>query len=101
MGHRDAMSPERCGAVRGGAAAFPAAQPSNRRPFNNSVISYPIGLKFFVRHPWGTEILGEKFCADPQGGETIKAASHLTALTDLSKFKENLSRKKNENLVAA
>ena len=36
-----------------------------------------------------------------QGGETIKAASHLTALTDLSKFKENLSRKKNENLVAA
>ena len=35
MGHLDAMSPERYGAVRGGAAPFPAAPPSKWRPFNN------------------------------------------------------------------
>merc|ERR1711873_342940 len=46
MGHRDAMSPERCGAVRGGAAPFPAAPPSKWHPFNNSVIFQPIFFKF-------------------------------------------------------
>ena len=46
MGHRDAMSPERCGAVRGGAAPFLAAPPSKWRPFNNSVIFQPICFKF-------------------------------------------------------
>ena len=46
MGHRDAMSPERYGAVRGAAAPFPAAPPSKWRPFNNSVIFQPICFKF-------------------------------------------------------
>ena len=46
MGHRDAMSPERCGAARGGAAPFPAAPPLKWRPFNNSVIFQPICFKF-------------------------------------------------------
>ena len=40
------MSPERCGAVCGGAAPFPAARPSKWRPFNNSVIFQPICFKF-------------------------------------------------------
>ena len=35
MGHRDGMSPERCDAVRGAAAPFPAAPSSKWRPFNN------------------------------------------------------------------
>ena len=46
MGHREAMSPERCGAVRGGAAPFQAAPPLKWRPFNNSVIFQPICFKF-------------------------------------------------------
>ena len=46
MGHRDAMLPERYGAVRGAAAPFPAAPPSKWRPFNNSVIFQPICFKF-------------------------------------------------------
>ena len=46
MGHRDEMSPERCGAVRGGAAPFPTVPPSKWRPFNNSVIFQPICFKF-------------------------------------------------------
>jgi len=46
MGHRDGMSPERCDAVRGAAAPFPAAPSSKWRPFNNSVIFRPICFKF-------------------------------------------------------
>ena len=46
MGHRDGMSPERCDAVRGAAAPFPAAPPSKWRLFNNSVIFWPIFFKF-------------------------------------------------------
>jgi hypothetical protein len=46
MGHRDAMSRERYGAVLGAAAPFPAAPTSKWRPFNNSVIFWPIYLKF-------------------------------------------------------
>merc|ERR1711942_54848 len=41
-----ATPPKRCGAVRGGAAPFPAAPPSKWRPFNNSVIFQPICFKF-------------------------------------------------------
>ena len=46
MGNDLAMAPQRCGAVRGGAAPFPAAPPSKWRPFNNSVIFQPICFKF-------------------------------------------------------
>ena len=46
MGHREIMSPERYGVVRGAAAPFPAAPPLKWRPFNNSVIFWPICFKF-------------------------------------------------------
>ena len=46
MGHRDAMLSERYGAVLGATAPFPAAPPSKWRPFNNSVIFWPICFKF-------------------------------------------------------
>jgi len=46
MGYRDAMSPDRCGAVRGVAAPFPAAPPLKWRSFNNSYIFQPICFKF-------------------------------------------------------
>ena len=46
MGHREAMLPERYGAVHGAAAPFPAAPPSKWRPLNNSVIFQPICFKF-------------------------------------------------------
>ena len=45
MGHCDGMSLERCDALGGAVAPFPAAPSSKWRPFNNSVIFQPICFK--------------------------------------------------------
>ena len=46
MGNDVTMPPQRCGAVRGSAAPFPAVPPSKWCPFNNFVIFQPICFKF-------------------------------------------------------
>ena len=46
MGNDVVTRQQRYGAVCGAAAPFPAASPSKRRPFNNSVIFRPICFKF-------------------------------------------------------
>ena len=52
------MSPDRCGAVRGVAAPFPAAPPLKWRPFNNSVIFQPIcfKIKYKVDRRMGNDV---------------------------------------------
>jgi len=46
MGNDVVTPPQRYGAVPGAAAPFPAALQSKWRPFNNSVIFWPICFKF-------------------------------------------------------
>ena len=64
MGNDVVTPPQRYGAVRGAAAPFPAAPPSKWRPFNNSVIFWPIcfkfGLEVDLRMGNGLKVTGTK-----------------------------------------
>ena len=64
MGNDVVTPPQRYGAVRGAAAPFPAAPPSNWYPFNNFVIFRPIcfkfGLEVDLRMGNGLKVTGTK-----------------------------------------
>ena len=58
MGNDVVTTPQRYSAVRGAVAPFPAAPPSKWRPFNNSVIFWPICVEFGkkVDHKMGNDV---------------------------------------------
>ena len=73
------MSAERCGAVRGGAAPFPAAPPSKWRPFNNSVIFQPICFKFEYKVD---RRMKNDVATPPQRYSTVSGAAQWTMMLE-------------------
>ena len=100
MGHRDAMSPEHYGAVRGATAPFPAAPPSKWRPFNNSVIFQPICFKFKYKvdpRIGNVATLPQRYGAVRGAAASFPAAAqngaHSITLSFFGRFASNLGRR--------